>query len=173
MIQSRSLRLAASLLVLICTVGCDQATKHLARTQLSQSGPANLAGGCIQLVISENPGGFLSLGAGLPQNLRVGILMIGVGLGLTVLLAYMLRKAKLPWIAFMGLALIWAGGASNLIDRFFRHGLVTDFIFVRFGPLHTGVFNVADTAIVAGALLLIASVRLRHKEDQASGKPAA
>jgi signal peptidase II len=59
------------------------------------------------------------------------------------------------------LALIWAGGVSNLADRLFRHGLVTDFIVVRIGPLHTGVFNLADFAIVAGMMMFVVSLRSR------------
>ena len=46
---------------------------------------------------------------------------------------------------------------SNLVDRFARKGLVTDFILLRVGPIHTGIFNVADLAIVAGLIILAAS----------------
>jgi len=163
MIRSTTLRLGVALLVLISTVGCDQATKHFARIQLRHSGPVNLAGGSVQLALSENPGGFLSLGGDLPESVRLGILMGGVGLGLTLLFIYLLRATELRWLGFIGLALIWAGGVSNLVDRFMRHGLVTDFIFVQFGPIHTGVFNVADMAIVTGALLLLAMAGLLHQ----------
>ena len=47
------------------------------------------------------------------------------------------------------------GGLSNLIDRLIYDGRVTDFLNVGIGSLRTGIFNLADMAILAGALLLV------------------
>ena len=163
MIPSRTLRLLVVGLILVSTAGCDQVTKHFARTQLNQFEPAALAGGFIELVLAENPGAFLSLGASLPKAARAGLFTAGIGVGLVLLLIYLFRAVALPWLSFLGLGLIWAGGMSNLFDRFIRHGLVTDFILIRAGPFHTGVFNVADVAIVAGTVILIASLRGARK----------
>jgi signal peptidase II len=165
---SRTFRLAAVFLVLAFTAGCDQATKHLARTELSQVGSTFLPGGFIELSLAENPGAFLSLGASLPETAR-GILSAGVAVGLAALLLYLLRAKGLHWFSFLGFVLIWAGGMSNSIDRFARHGLVTDFIIMRIGPLHTGVFNLADLSIVAGTLMLVLSLRTRRKPAQSAG----
>ena len=57
------MRLLAVLLVLLVTAGCDQATKHLARSQLSQVSSATLPGGFVELTLTQNPGAFLSLAA--------------------------------------------------------------------------------------------------------------
>ena len=61
---------------------------------------------------------------------------------------------------------------SNLVDRFVWHGLVTDFMVVRVGPLHTGVFNLADFAIVVGVLVLVVSppTRPRRGEGRQAGE---
>jgi signal peptidase II len=56
---------------------------------------------------------------------------------------------------FVALSLVAGGGISNLIDRFLYDGRVTDFLNVGIGSLRTGIFNLADMAILAGALLLI------------------
>ena len=62
-------------------------------------------------------------------------------------------------VALLGLALFVAGGASNWIDRLAR-GFVVDFLNVGVGPVRTGIFNVADVAIMAGAaIMLIAELR--------------
>jgi signal peptidase II len=53
------------------------------------------------------------------------------------------------------LALVAGGGLSNLIDRLMYDGRVTDFLNVGIGTLRTGIFNLADMAILGGALLLI------------------
>jgi signal peptidase II len=157
MIPRRTIRLLAISLVLVVTAGCDQAAKHLARTELGQMGSITLPGRFVELTLAENAGAFLSLGASLPQSLRV-LLTVGVSLGLAVLLAYLIRARRLQWLSFLGLALIWAGGVSNLIDRVLRHGAVTDFMVVRAGPLHTGIFNLADFTLVIGMLMVGASL---------------
>jgi len=150
---------------LVCTAGCDQATKHLARTELTQMGFSTLPGHVLQFTLAENPGAFLGLGDSLPQTAR-SALIVAVGLGLALLLAYLLRTPRLRWRSLFGLALIWAGGMSNLVDRFVWHGLVTDFMVVRVGPLHTGVFNLADVAIVVGVLVLVVSLHTRPRRGE-------
>ena len=57
----------------------------------------------------------------------------------------------------IAVALIAAGGIGNLIDRVMFHGRVTDFIYLAAGPVHTGVFNVADMAITSGVIWLVIS----------------
>ena len=52
------------------------------------------------------------------------------------------------------MAFFVAGGGSNLVDRAL-HGAVVDFLNVGIGPLRTGIFNVADMAIMLGAALLV------------------
>lgn len=163
MTPSRTLRLITVLAVLLCTAGCDQAAKRLARAGLSPYESTNLAGGLVELTLAENPGAFLSLGGTLPEPVRGSLLTIGIGAGLICLAGYLVGRAKLSWISFLSLALVWAGGMSNLIDRFARHGRVTDFIIIRAGPFHTGIFNFADLAIVIGTLLLVLSL---HRTSQ-------
>src|SRR5438067_9819308 len=141
---SSKFRLYILLLALVCGVGCDQTSKNIARTELKHLGSVTLPGGFGELRLAENPGSFLSLGDSLPETLRLALLTVGVGLGLIGLLAYLAGSARLNRYAFTGLALIGAGGTSNLIDRITGQGHVTDFIFIRIGVLHTGVFNLAD-----------------------------
>ncbi len=162
---SRTLRLLAVALILISTAGCDQVTKHFARKQLNQYESSPLAGGFVELILAENPGAFLSLGASLPESVRGALFTSGIGLGLVILLIYLLKAVAIPKLSFFGLVLIWAGGMSNLWDRFARHGLVTDFILVRVGPFHTGVFNMADLAIVVGTVIVILSLRAQQSRS--------
>jgi signal peptidase II len=58
-------------------------------------------------------------------------------------------------LAICGVALFLAGGVSNLIDRV-AIGSVIDFLSAGIGPVRTGIFNVADLAIMAGIGLFIA-----------------
>lgn len=82
-------------------------------------------------------------------------------LGLT---AFLLAKRELPIAEFVALSYILAGGVGNLIDRVTNNGLVIDFINLGFGPLRTGVFNVADIAVTFGAIAL-GYFSLKGKDD--------
>jgi signal peptidase II len=111
----------------------------------------------LRLGYEENVGGFLSLGAGLPAPVRTIIFTAATGGLLVLLTALVWRNGWDRWRT-VALALFIAGGASNWIDRVMS-GRVVDFLNVGIGSLRTGVFNVADMAIMAGvALLLVAEV---------------
>ena len=159
MILSRKLRLALLLMFLVCTVGCDQTSKHIARKRLRQVDTVTLPGGWVEFRLAQNPGSFLSFGALLPASVRVAAFTWGVGAGLAVLLVYLTRRARVEPVRFIGLSLIIAGSTSNLLDRILRHGLVTDFVTIRIGPLHTGVFNAAGVLIMLGLSSLIWRLR--------------
>ena len=85
--------------------------------------------------------------------MRFGVFVILVGVGLVAAIVWLLRgAASRPFRESAGLALVLGGGFGNLIDRL-AHGRVVDFLQLRAGSLHTGVFNLGDLAIVAGALI--------------------
>jgi signal peptidase II len=63
-------------------------------------------------------------------------------------------RLRWPRPALFGVALFVAGGASNLLDRI-TYGKVIDFMNVGLGPLRTGIFNVADMAIMLGAAIVV------------------
>src|SRR5205823_141177 len=91
----RQFRVLALILALLCTVGCDQASKHIARSQLNPAAPVSLLGGVIELTLAENPGAFLNLGASLPAVWRRGLLTTAVGLGLLLLFAQLATSSRL------------------------------------------------------------------------------
>jgi signal peptidase II len=168
---SHKLRLAVMLLMLGCTVGCDQTTKNIARRELGERGFITLPGGFGEFRLAENPGSFLSFGDWLPKPLRLILFTIGVGFGLFGLLAYLVFGGRFGRLIFVGLGLVWAGGMSNMIDRITRHGLVSDFIFIRIGPFHTGIFNVADVVIMIGGAMIACDLWLRRRHAHASVSP--
>lgn len=107
--------------------------------------------GLLTLTYYENTGGMLSLGSYLPEAIRFSVFTVLVGLVLFAGLAYILLKPMTKLSFTVGL-LILAGGFGNLYDRAMNDGRVVDFILLQLGPLRTGVFNVADIAIMAGLI---------------------
>jgi signal peptidase II len=140
--------------VLVACVVLDQVTKALAVAYLPLGHRSSYLGDCFRLEHVKNPGAFLSLGAALPEAARTVIFTWGVGLLVlgALVAAFNPRSAGRTAIAS---ALVAAGGAGNLWDRAVSGGWVTDFMNLGIGPLRTGVFNVADVAIMAGVALLV------------------
>jgi signal peptidase II len=148
-------RIAVVTLTLLCCVGCDQMSKSAARFLLASGDAQSFLGDSLRLQLVENPGSFLSLGASLPEHFRFALFTAAVAALLIGLVAASLFARRLqPW-RVVALALVAGGGISNLIDRLLYNGRVTDFLNVGIGGLRTGIFNVADMAIMAGALLLL------------------
>ena len=132
----------------LATIGCDHVTKQVATATLAGTPGRSFLLDTVRLEYVENTGGFLSLGASLPSPARMWLFTIGTGIMLLALIAMAYRFADGSW-SMLGLTLFVAGGSSNWMDRLI-HGSVVDFLNVGIGPVRTGVFNVADVAIMLG-----------------------
>jgi signal peptidase II len=161
-----SARLLLAALAFVALIGCDQATKALARDALASSPPLSLLGGAVRFQYAENPGAFLSLGAGLSPRWRFLLGVVFSGVALAGLAVFAARSAQLSTAQRLGLGLVVAGGLGNLIDRLANDGRVVDFVSVGLGPLRTGIFNVADMAITAGVLVTIVAGLKRSAAPQ-------
>lgn len=139
--------------ILFSCVGSDQATKSVAKSYLADTGTIVLLGDTVRLQLARNYGAFLSLGASIGEASQGMFMTVVVGLVLAALLAYLLiSKPENPLVG-VAVALIVGGGVSNLIDRLRYGGYVVDFLNVGIGPVRTGIFNVADMAIMVGVVL--------------------
>jgi signal peptidase II len=147
-----TLRLAL-LVAVVSTIGCDRVTKQVAAATLAGGDVRSYLADTIRLEYVENTGGFLGLGASLPEAWRAALFTTATGALLLVMAVIAARSRWHGWL-LAGVCFVLAGGASNWIDRLVR-GSVIDFMNVGIGPLRTGVFNVADVAIMLGATLLV------------------
>ncbi len=140
-------------------VALDQLTKALASATLTLHKPVRLTP-FLNLTLVHNPGAAFSFLAGASgwQRWFFAFLAIAIGLGILLWLARL--KPHERFTAF-ALSLVLGGAAGNLIDRLL-HGHVIDFIDVHAGGWHWPAFNVADSAITAGALLLVAETLWRR-----------
>lgn len=147
-------RIFLLLVVLTTCVGCDQATKRLAVFILKDMRPMSFLGNTFRLEYAENPGAFLGLGAQLPDWERYLLLTVFSSGVLGLLFAFVCVRKDLKPLEISGYALILAGGFSNMIDRV-AAGVVVDFLNIGWGTVRTGIFNVADMAIMAGLFVVI------------------
>jgi len=141
--------------IMITNIGCDQVTKEIAKQTLRGSGSIRMLNDIFRLQYSENQGGFLSLGANIPDSVRFWIFTLLVGFFLIGLLLYLVRGKDLSRNQIIALSLVLSGGLGNLIDRIVYDGRVIDFMNLGIGSLRTGIFNVADLAITGGVIWLL------------------
>ena len=144
----RRLGLVAGLAVVV--IALDQLTKHWAVSRLPGRPPFEVIGS-LQFNLAHNTGAAFSFGAdkgiGPWVSLVAIVVVLGMALGMT-------SRFLLGAVAA---GLVAGGALGNLADRAFRgdagfmHGAVVDFIDLQWWP----VFNVADSAIVVGAVLLV------------------
>jgi signal peptidase II len=133
----------------------DQWTKQLALQHVQGHPPRVYLGGIFRIEFAENPGAFLSLGAAMSPEMRFWVFVVTVGAFLVGAGWVLFRDRKLDRLSAFSLSVILGGGIGNLIDRSTRpnHGVV-DFLNLGLGDFRTGIFNVADMAIMLGVILL-------------------
>ena len=118
----------------------------------------------LRLVLVENPGAAFGLFANAGSPAR--ILLVAVSIAVSAAIVAYLYFAKLHPREALGCALVLGGAVGNLSDRIAR-GKVTDFLDFHFQQWHWPAFNVADSAIVLGAVILVADILFFQKKPKA------
>ena len=135
----------------------DCATKRAAELHLVPAQvPHDLFGEIVRLTLAYNPGAAMSLSLG--AHSRVGFSLLAVA-ALVVMAHLYRRTAPGDRQAAAGLALIAAGAVGNLLDRLRSARGVVDFIDIGLGGWRFWTFNVADIAILIGAVVLVLALQ--------------
>lgn len=154
--MSLSYKLFVVLGLTLVVFTADQLTKNWAVASLVGQPAIVYLNGLFQFVYAENPGAFLGMGGDWSRPVRFVVFALIVLFGLGGMLWYLLKKenSRLNLFAY---SFILAGGCGNLWDRMVHdRGHVIDFMLIEIvGPIRTGVFNIADMAIVLGVLLVL------------------
>jgi len=139
----------------------DWHTKALASEALELYRPQEVFS-WLNITLAHNYGAAFSFlsDAGGWQRWFFTVLASGVSL---VLLVWLLRLPRKEWLSALALALILGGAIGNLVDRI-QLGYVVDFIDVYYKDWHFPAFNVADSAITCGVILLLLDVLLMSRK---------
>ncbi|GAB05524.1 signal peptidase II [Gordonia amarae] len=145
--------------IALIVIGLDQLTKALAVANIDPRDPIQIIGDTVTLTLVRNSGAAFSMATGYTWVLTLVALVVVIGI-----LRYASRLVSTWWI--VGIALVLGGAIGNLIDRMLRspgvlRGHVVDFVSVGWWP----VFNVADSAVVCGAILLVVLSLLGFEYD--------
>lgn len=131
-------------LALALVLGLDQATKLVIVRIMRPGESIPLIGGVVHLTYTQNPGAAFGL---FPERTSFFVIVTVAVIALLFLI-YHRAGRHVPWLGF-SVALQVGGALGNFVDRV-RLGYVIDFVDLRCWP----IFNLADTAIVIGVLLL-------------------
>jgi len=137
-------------------VAADRVSKAYIRFAISPYDSVSVVPGWFRIVHTENPGAAFGVFADGDPRLR-SVLLVGVAVIVLCVVTAALWNRRRPLASSLtrfGLALILGGAAGNLIDRVTR-GSVTDFLELYRGGWSFPAFNVADSAITVGSVLLM------------------
>lgn len=148
----------------IIFIGCDRATKDLAKEHLKNKEAISYLHNTVRLEYAENTGAALSFGDKLPKVVSLALLSFLPLVLLLFLFAYTIKNSKqMSFIKMFTIALIFAGGIGNIIDRIFFDRHVPDFMILSYQKLHTGIFNFADVCVTTGVIGLLLFYRDKKK----------
>jgi len=135
----------------------DRWTKRLVAAHLALYAHVQIIPGFFRLTHTENTGAAFSLFADSPAHWKTALL-IGFSVVAMVIVSVLLWKQRQALtITGIALSLILGGAAGNLWDRVLN-GRVVDFLLFYVGRYQWPVFNMADSAIVVGAGLLVLEI---------------
>ncbi|MDT8408693.1 MAG: signal peptidase II [Wenzhouxiangellaceae bacterium] len=157
-------RFATWLLLATVVVALDLWTKHLASTNLELYQPVPVTS-WLNLTLAHNTGAAFSFLAGADGWQRW--FFIAMASGISIFLVVWLWRLPLNARALpVALMLLLGGAIGNLVDRI-RFGYVIDFIDVHYKSWHWPAFNIADSAIVVGVILMLIESLFPPRESSA------
>ncbi len=141
-------------LVVLVVVVFDQATKAIIVGSLKLHEVRTVIPGYFDIVHFRNTGAAFGFLGGNFSTLKHYFFTSVSVIALLAILFYLLRLKEQKTTEVIGLGLIFAGATGNLVDRL-RFGRVVDFLYFHWHQYYWPAFNVADSAITVGAILLL------------------
>src|SRR5580700_10319705 len=151
--SARAFYLLIALIVLLL----DRWTKHVVAQRIRLYSHVQVIPGFFQLTHTENTGAAFSLFADSPAPWKTTLLIAFSGIALVVVSVLLWKNHHAHIATGIGLSLIMGGALGNLWDRLAR-GRVVDFLLFYYKRYQWPVFNLADSAIVVGAGLLVLEI---------------
>ena len=145
------------LLIAVFVILLDRITKLAVAKNISLHDSIQIIPDFFRLTHVENRGAAFGLFADSPSEWKIAVLVLFSVAALVIVTALLWRNSHSLNTTAIGLSLILGGAIGNLWDRLFS-GRVVDFLLFYVGQYQWPAFNVADTAIVVGAGLLVIEI---------------
>jgi len=154
-------------LIALLVLALDRLTKWMIAHRLSLHDGIQVIPGFFRIIHAENPGAAFGIFADSPSQWKVALLILFSVVALLVVSALLWKSSHTLTTTGVGLALILGGAVGNLWDRLVS-GHVVDFLLFYVGRYQWPAFNVADSAIVVGAGLLVFEILFTKSPSQQS-----
>ncbi|MGA9529422.1 MAG: signal peptidase II [Terriglobales bacterium] len=141
-------------LIAAAVVVLDRYTKWLISHRLSRHDSITVIPGFFRIIHTENPGAAFGIFADSPSPWKIAMLILFSTVALLIVSVLLWRSSHAMTSTGVGLALILGGALGNLWDRIVSRRVV-DFLLFYVRHYQWPAFNVADSAIVVGACLLV------------------
>ena len=148
---------AAHFFLALLVVLIDRWTKRLVATRIALYTHIQIIPGFFRLTHTENTGAAFSLFADSPTHWKTALLIGFSVVAMAIVSVLLWKQCQALTMTGIALSLILGGAAGNLWDRVLS-GRVVDFLLFYFGRYQWPVFNMADSAIVVGAGLLVLEI---------------
>ena len=142
------------IIIVLTIVTLDQVSKYAIRINLELHESVTILVERLNLIYIENTGAAFGFLSNVSFPFKTTILVFAAIIALLYIAFYMVTLPSSQWLARTGLSCILGGAMGNLIDRV-RTGAVVDFIDLYWREWHFWAFNVADTAITVGVIVMI------------------
>ncbi len=154
-------------LIALLVLALDRLTKWVIAHRLSLHDSIQVIPGFFRIVHAENPGAAFGIFADSPAPWKIAMLILFSVIALLIVSALLWKNSHRLTTTGVGLSLILGGAIGNLWDRIVsRH--VVDFLLFYIGRYQWPAFNVADSAIVVGAGLLVFEILFPKQARAAS-----
>jgi signal peptidase II len=152
----------------ISVVALDYVTKLLVeRLMPIPHVPRQIIGDVVRFTLAYNPGAAFSMSLGSASRYIFGAFAI---IALVILWRLYRGASEGERLKVLALGLAWGGAAGNLVDRIRSERGVVDFIDVGIGNVRFWTFNVADSAVTVGAVLLGWVLLQEDRQQQRAGE---
>jgi signal peptidase II len=157
-------------LIAFAIVLLDRISKLVVQKRILLHDSISVIPGFFRITHVENRGAAFGLFADSPSEWKIAILVLFSLVALVIVSALLWKNSHAITTTGVGLALILGGAVGNLWDRLFS-GHVVDFLLFYLGQYQWPAFNVADSAIVIGASLLVFEILFTKApaQDKVSG----
>jgi signal peptidase II len=157
-------------LIALIVVLLDRWTKRLVATHIAMYERIQIIPGFFRLTHTENTGAAFSLFADSPSHWKTLLLIAFSFVAMVVVSVLLWKQARALSITSIALSLILGGAVGNLWDRL-ASGRVIDFLLFYIKRYQWPVFNLADSAIVIGASLLVLEILFSRSKDSTTTDP--
>jgi len=154
-------------LIALFVLTLDRCTKWLIAHRLTMHDGITIIPGFFRIIHTENPGAAFGIFADSPSEWKIALLILFSVVALLIVSMLLWKTSHTLTTTGVGLALILGGAVGNLWDRVVSHRVV-DFLLFYIGRYQWPAFNVADSAIVVGACLLVFEILFTKSPSQQS-----